>query len=79
MFKFLFKKESKVELLIEEYMDCLNLSRQNFVKALNSCVEESHCEKFDFLITQTHKYESKADDIRQEINDLILKISSKFR
>lgn len=29
------------------------------------------CEDFSFLISQTHKYESRADDIRDEINELM--------
>ena len=71
MFSFLFKKEHKVELLIEEYMDCLKMTGKSFLKALNACVDDEHCENFDFLITQTHKYESRADDICDTINDMM--------
>ena len=71
MFNFLFKKQNRVETLIFEYMDTLKLAQESFLKALNACIEDHVCENFDFLITQTHKYESKADDICEEINNLM--------
>ncbi len=71
MFNFLFKKQNRVETLIFEYMDTLKLTQESFLKALNACIEDHKCENFDFLITQTHKYESKADDICEEINNLM--------
>jgi len=71
MLKFLFKKESQLESLIYDYVDTLKLSQDNFYKALNACVESPHCENFDFHIEQTHKFESKADDIREEIKSLM--------
>ncbi|MBC8199260.1 MAG: DUF47 family protein [Desulfobacteraceae bacterium] len=71
MFNFLFKKENRVEVLIFEYMDTLKLTQESFLDALNACLEDNKCDDFDFLITQTHKHESKADDIRDEINDLM--------
>lgn len=71
MFNFLFKKENRVEVLIFEYMDTLKLTQESFLDAINACVEDQQCENFDFLITQTHKHESRADDIRDEINNLL--------
>lgn len=71
MFNFLFKKENRVETLIFEYMDMLKLIRKSFLDAINTCLEDRQCENFDFLIRQTHKYESRADDIRDEINNLM--------
>lgn len=71
MFNFLFKKENRVETLIFEYMDTLKLTQGSFLDAINTCLEDRQCENFDFLITQTHKHESKADDICDEINDLM--------
>ena len=71
MFNFLFKKENRVEVLIFEYMDTLKLTQESFLNAINSCLEDQKCDEFEFLITQTHKHESKADDIRDEINDLM--------
>jgi len=71
MFDFLFKKEHRVETLIFEYMDTLKLIQESFLDAINACLEDNECEDFEFLITQTHKHESKADDIRDEINNLM--------
>ena len=71
MFDFLFKKECRVETLIFEYMDTLKLIQESFLDAINACLEDNECEDFEFLITQTHKHESRADDIRDEINNLM--------
>jgi predicted phosphate transport protein (TIGR00153 family) len=72
MLKSLFKKENKIESLIYEYLENLSLSQESFLNALNACfLSGTTCEDFDFFIGQTHKYESKADDIREEINNIM--------
>ena len=71
MFKFLFKKEHRVESLIYDYLDTLKLTQDNFSQAVNVCLSEPQCENFDFLIEQTHKFESKADDISEEIKSIM--------
>jgi predicted phosphate transport protein (TIGR00153 family) len=71
MFSFLFKKENRVETLIFDYLDSLKLTQESFLDTINACLEDSKCDDFEFLITQTHKHESKADDICDEINDLM--------
>ena len=72
MFKFLFKKQHKLENLIFEYLDTLQNSRNSFDDAMRSCVLNGvMCADFDFHIQQTHKYESRADDIREEIVGLM--------
>ncbi len=71
MFDFLFKKEHRVETLIFEYMDTLKLIQESFLDAINACLEDNECDDCEFLITQTHKHESKADDICEEINNLM--------
>lgn len=38
---------------------------------MNSCFDDSVCHEFDFLIEQAHKFESKADDIRDEIKAMM--------
>jgi predicted phosphate transport protein (TIGR00153 family) len=43
------------------------MTTQHFSEALNSCLKNGLYGDFDFLIKQTHKFESKADDIREEI------------
>jgi predicted phosphate transport protein (TIGR00153 family) len=71
MFKFLFKKEQHIESLIYDYLTNLRTAQENFVKAIDVYFEKGLCEDFDFLIEQTHKVESKADDIRHEIETMM--------
>jgi predicted phosphate transport protein (TIGR00153 family) len=71
MFEFLFKKEQHVEQLIYQYLDNLKMARDNFLKAMTVYFERGFTEDFDFLIEQTHKVESKADDTRYEIETLM--------
>ena len=71
MFQFLFKKEQQVEQLIYRYLDNLKMAQENFQKAANVHLEKGLGEDFDFLIEQTHKVESKADDIRNEIETMM--------
>jgi len=71
MFEFLFKKEQQVEQLIYQYLDNLKMAQDNFLKAMNVYFEKGFCGDFDFLIEQTHKVESKADDTRYEIETMM--------
>ncbi|PIE61795.1 MAG: hypothetical protein CSA29_01440 [Desulfobacterales bacterium] len=71
MFSFFFKKEKKVERLIYAYLKNFNLSCKTFENALFSCINDPYCEEFNFLRKQTHKYESKADDLKNELNNLM--------
>lgn len=71
MLSFLFKKEKQLESLIYLYLENLSRTQENFVKAMDTCLDEGLCGEFDFLIEQTHKFESKADEIRDEINYLM--------
>ncbi len=71
MFRFFFKKESRVEELIYSYIENFQLIYGNFEKAVLCCIQQPLCEEFDFLKRQTHKYEAKADDIIDEINNLM--------
>lgn len=71
MFEFLFKKEQHVEQLIYQYLDNLKMAQDNFLKAMTVYFERGFTEDFDFLIEQTHKVESKADDARYEIETLM--------
>ncbi|WDP92357.1 MAG: DUF47 family protein [Desulfobacter sp.] len=71
MFKLFFQKEKKVEKLIYAYLENFNLSCEAFQKAIFSCINDPYCEEFNFLKNQTHKYESKADDIKNELNNLM--------
>ena len=71
MFSFLFKKEDRLKNLIFDYLETLGQTQEVFAEALTTCLSAPHCESFDFLIDRTHKFESKADDIFDEINDLM--------
>jgi len=71
MLKFLFKKQQQVESLIYSYLDNLRMTQKRFSEALNVCLKDSSCGDFDFLAQQTHKFESKADDINEEIKALM--------
>ena len=72
MLSYLFKKQSQVEQLIYDYLDTLKLTQKSFLTALEACLLNGvFCENFEYLIIQTHKFESKADDIREEVKSLM--------
>ena len=71
MFGFLFRKQREVESLIYKYLDNLEITKKRFSEAVNTCLDNGLCDHFEFLIIQTHKFESKADDIREEIKTLM--------
>ncbi len=71
MFNFFFKKQRQIESLIYSYLDNLKMTEKHFDEALNTCLDSGICDRFDFLTEQTHKFESKADDIREEIKMLM--------
>lgn len=72
MLSYLFKKQSQVENLIYDYLDTLKSTQKSFLTALEACLlNGAYCENFEYLIIQTHKFESKADDIREEVKSLM--------
>ncbi len=71
MFEFLFKKEQKVQELIFTYLDNLKMTQDHFEKAMDCLFDFGLGENYDFLITQTHKFESRADDTRYEIIEMM--------
>jgi predicted phosphate transport protein (TIGR00153 family) len=71
MFEFLFKKEQQVQGLIFKYLDNLKMTQKHFEEAMDCYFEFGLGENCDFLITQTHKFESRADDIRHEIIEMM--------
>lgn len=66
-----FKKQRQIESLIYSYLEDLKLSQQHFSEAFNICLENGICGDFDFQTDLTHKFESKADDTREEIKTLM--------
>ena len=71
MLKMFSKKQRQIESLIYSYLDNLKITEKRFTEALNTCLKEGVSSDFDFLAEQTHKFESKADDIREEIKALM--------
>ena len=71
MFDFLFKKERQLETLIYSYLENLGIIQNHFIKAMNICLKEGVSDDFSYCMDQTHKFESRADDLRDEINELM--------
>ena len=71
MFKFLFKKEQQVQELISKYLDNLRAAQEHFEKAMDCYFDFGLGENCNFLIEQTHKFESRADDFRNEIIEIM--------
>jgi len=71
MLRVFFKKEYQIQSLMQRYLDELKLTKEHFLQALNSYFDKGLCEEFDFLLNQTHKAESEADDVRYEIETLM--------
>jgi uncharacterized protein Yka (UPF0111/DUF47 family) len=71
MLNFLFRKEHHLEKLIYNYLENLGMVQNHFSKAMNLCPQEGISDDFCFLMDQTHKFESVADEIRDEINKLM--------
>jgi len=68
MLDFFFKKEKQLQSLMYGYLENLETVLVRFSKALEIFLEKGVSDDFDFLVEQTHKSESKADDFRDEIN-----------
>ncbi len=71
MLNFFFKRERQLQSLIYGYLENLGRVLNHFSKAIETFLEKGLCDDFDFLVDRTHKFESKADDIREEINLLM--------
>lgn len=71
MFGFFFKKQRQIEALIDSYLENLRMTQQRFSEALELCLDHTANGTFTFLTEQTHKFESRADDIREEITTLM--------
>jgi predicted phosphate transport protein (TIGR00153 family) len=67
----IFKKEMLLKKLIYDYLENLGMIQKHFVKAMNICLKEGASNDFCLLMDQTHKFESRADDLRDEINELM--------
>lgn len=47
------------------------MTKESFGDAMDTCLDDGLCDHFSSLIEQTHKFESKADDVREEIKILM--------
>ena len=72
MLRKFFKKQYQVQVLIMEYLEALKMTQENFALALDACLtDDQACEDFDFLSDETHRFESQADDVREQIKTLM--------
>ncbi|MBW2107059.1 MAG: DUF47 family protein [Deltaproteobacteria bacterium] len=71
MLKIFFKKEEELKALVYEYLKNVANIEAHFSKAMEIFLEQGMCDDCGFLTEQTHKHESRADDIREEINLLM--------
>ncbi|MCJ7499132.1 DUF47 family protein [bacterium] len=72
MLRKFFKKQYQVQVLIMEYLEALEMTQENFALALDACLtDDKACEDFDFLSDETHRFESQADDVREQIKTLM--------
>jgi len=78
MLEVFFKKERQLESLIYNlesliynYLENMGKIQKHFAKAMNICLKEGVSDDFCFLMDQTHKFESRADDLRDETNELM--------
>ncbi len=64
---FLWKKQEKIEQMIERYFEQTDLCFQTFEKAFNTYLEMGLGVTFDAEMNKTQDFESAADDLRREI------------
>lgn len=72
MFRFLFRKQREVEGLIEEYVRSVEVAQDMFLQSMEIYLQAGRCSPtFEVLSAETHKAESRADDIQQRIVRLL--------
>ena len=69
--KFLFRKQRQVKALIEQYLEHLRFIQETFFRAINNCLDGDCQDDFRALADQAHHFESRADDVREEIKTLM--------
>ncbi len=74
MFDFLFKKQKVIEQYLHEYLQAIEIAKQNFLHAMDTYVETGRCcPDFEFLVEETHKAESRGDDIQERLISTLFK------
>lgn len=72
MLGFLFKKQREIENMIRGYLRSVEIARENFVHAMKFFFDERMSSPdFEFLVGETHKAESRSDDIQEKIGGLL--------
>ncbi len=71
MLKIFFRKQKQVESLIHRYLADLKKTQESFAQALEACLDKSKSDLFDSFAEKTHRFESMADDVREEIKTLM--------
>lgn len=62
-----FKKNNKVENMVESYLERVDECVESFLKAIRLWVHEGRTVEFETLVDECHKRESQADDLRRNI------------
>lgn len=65
------RKEEEVKRLLEQYIAAVDASMGEFEKAIRCFIEKGGCEEFRALDKATHKNESRADDLRWQIEQML--------
>lgn len=72
MFRFLFRKQKEVENLIGEYVRSLEIAQEMFLQSMENYLQVGECSPtFEVLVAETHKTESRSDDILEKIVRLL--------
>jgi len=72
MFRFLFKKQKLVEKLIGEYTRSVEIAQEMFLQSMETYFQTGKCSPtFEVLSVETHKTESRTDDILEKIVKLL--------
>ena len=68
MFRFLFKKQKEVEDLLGEYVHSVEIAQDMFLQSMETFLQTGKCSTtFEVLSAETHKTESRSDDILEKI------------
>ena len=72
MFRLLFKKQKEVENLITEYVQSVEIAQDMFLQSMETYLQEGKSgPTFEVLVAETHKAESRSDDILEKIVTLL--------
>ncbi|UCF67582.1 MAG: DUF47 family protein [Acidobacteriota bacterium] len=64
---FLYRKQRRIEAMTGDYLDQCRASVDHFRRAMELYVQQGRGREFLFMVEQTHKHESRADDLRRRV------------